>query len=239
MSAKNWFENEYIGKFLKLKIAGEKKGKVNKSVLLLSTQHIIFTGSTCSPNCHEVNVTLTTTTTLCFNEGGYPSGFNPNAFEQAPPDSGGGAAVIYAQTRQYSPQRAVCNPNGQDRADMNQSLSDVVTAVGLSASITSWSFDKADALDRSIGAEVTQHFPLAGTIGKRLGFASLAIDGYQLAMGVYEDGFQWELDKDLGSALQAGLGVTALFVALWAVVVLGGISIGLAVYAASSSHSCN
>lgn len=223
--------------------ATEKKARSINQCYYYTTQHISVTGSSCGPNCHEVNVTLTTTTTtLCFNEGGYPSGFNPNAFEQAPPDSGGGAPEIYTQTPQYNLQRAICAP-GQDRNDMNTSLAAAASISGLTVGITSWSLTKAEALAKSLGAPLKQYFPLAEIAGKKIGGAAVIIDGISLFIGWYEDSFQWEWDKDLGTAAQVILGVGAIGAAAiswpWVAVSFGIASIGLAVYAASNTLTCD
>lgn len=89
----------------------------------------------------------------CFNygngggdsTGGFPA-------EHLPGGGGGHGSYVHTTTvTNYNPANAICNLGSSDWAQMNQNLSNALSATGLASGVTGWTFDKADALIRSIG----------------------------------------------------------------------------------------
>jgi hypothetical protein len=113
-----------------------------------------------------------------------------------------------------------------------------LNALGLATDITGFSWDKAEAMVRATGGSFEQHFPLAGTIGKRIGMVGVVLDGYQVIVGITDGDFSWNMNGDLGNTLQLTLGIASLFVAPWVAVGFGAVSIGIAIYG-STQPPCN
>lgn len=61
----------------------------------------------------------------------------------------------------------------------------------------------------------------------------IALDGYQVIVGLTDGDFSWDMNGDLGNTLQLTLGVAGLFVAPWVAVGFGTVSIGIAIYGAT------
>jgi hypothetical protein len=97
-----------------------------------------------------------------------------------------------------------------------------------------FSWDKADALARSVGGEVNFSSKILQVGGKYIGVAGLIVDGTQFLVGISDEDISLD---DMGNGAQLALGIGSFFVAPWVAVVFGGLSIAIAVY--QSSQSCD
>jgi hypothetical protein len=133
----------------------------------------------------------------------------------------------------FNVQRAINNPNSNDRAVLNQNASDALFATGLAFNILGWNIDKAEAIGKAIGADLEVFVPPANIYGKVIGVAGVVIDATQFIIGVYEDGFDWEDDgANLAQVVLGGVGLVAagMLCAPWIAVATGTVSLGIAVY---------
>ncbi len=161
--------------------------------------------------------------------------------------SGGNSISPLLDTRYYpnnsqgfNTKRVVCNV-GDDRQKFNNIIASTTSALGLVADISGFSLDKAEAISRSLGASLNKYAPVAGQIGRKIGYAGILLDGYQLGIGLKDGTFDLDLNSDLGNAAQLALGVGAIFVGPWVAVAFGAVSIGIAVYQAANTPppTCN
>jgi hypothetical protein len=198
------------------------------------------TGADCGPNCSEITVTLTVYSQLvCTND--TPSYNYPYNFYNYTSGGNDGYSSYYYYfdqypIRNYNVQRAMCT-GGADRSTFNSQIADAVNATSLAVDIVGFSWDKAEAIVRSTGGTFEQYFPLAGQIGKRIGMVGIALDGYQVIVGVTDGDFSWDMNGDLGNVLQLTLGVASLVAAPWVAAGFGAVSVGIAIY--SATHPCN
>ncbi len=160
------------------------------------------------------------------NAAGSDSGNSPNPFDEAPIDP------FYIKPLDGC---LLASGDGNSKNDLNQRLNDTLYAVGLTTDLLGFSWDKAEAMSRSIGAEMTffNIGEMGNSIGKKLGYFGVILGTTQLYIGWHEDGFQWEMDKDLGNAVQVAVGVAALVASPWIAVGLGTFSLGIAIYSKS------
>jgi hypothetical protein len=174
-------------------------------------EYQVVTVDSCGQNCTEVTVTLYRGyQTVCSEGGDFGGGGSGAEYEPGVGGNGGGSSgggtgggstggvPLVIPGPNFNLQNAVNTP-GPDREVMNTQLKDALFATGLATNITGWSFDKAEALARSIGAELT----LVRQLADGVGFAGLAIDSYQLYMSV-SDGKDWDTEDTL-NAIQVGL----------------------------------
>ena len=190
------------------------------------------TMATCGPACAEATLhrwqkdhTICATDPESVNRSNYENGYYNSASFQSDGVFSGGQAFSY--NTNYNLQTVLINPYSNDRALFNSNLSSVMTVTGLITDIHAWNLDVANALARSVGGDIGVYFPLAERVGKVIGRASLAISATQFVMGIVEDGFS--LEGDGVNLAQVLLGVGALYAAPWGIVVIGGISLIIAV----------
>lgn len=163
----DWDDNIINGaKLVDGKIIGTfsstKRARVN-SCFAVSTSYTTVSVTSCGSNCYDVTFTLHTGSQMyCFDEGG---GLYQSVL---PPDLAGGSGYnpTYDYVRRFNPKNAVCNPSSNDRATLNQNLNDVVNALGLTADISGFTWDKAEAIARSTGGNFDDYWPEVGVIGK-------------------------------------------------------------------------
>ena len=212
----DWDDNIIDGaKLIDGKISGTfsstKRARVS-SCFSVST-HTTVSVTSCGPSCYDVTFTLNTGSSqmYCFDDGGglYQSVLPPDLAA-----GGSGYNPTYDYVRRFNPKSAVCNPNSNDRATLNQNLNDAVNALGLTADISGFTWDKAEAIARSTGGNFDNYWPEVGVIGKRIGMVGIALDGYQVIVGITDGDFSWDMNGDLGNTLQLTLGVAGLLLHL-------------------------
>ncbi|TAF97940.1 MAG: hypothetical protein EAZ32_01615 [Cytophagia bacterium] len=126
----------------------------------------------------------------------------------------------------YRPRTAICHSHTADRATFNKNVENALFATGLATNATGWSLDKAEALARSVGGNMTQFKGLINGVG----FAGLVIDGAQLYMGIKDKNLGDWTESDYLNLAQVVLGGAAIVAGGWIAVSLGAVSIGIAVY---------
>lgn len=131
--------------------------------------------------------------------------------------------------------------NGMDRYKMNQNIEKIVTATGLATSISSFSFDKAEAMAKVVGLEIDRYIDLrilnstykVGMFSASLGAIANIPATYNLAVGIFEDGYT--ADKDGWNLLYAAVGWGGFFGAVaigspWIAVATTAITVGMFIY---------
>jgi hypothetical protein len=214
-----------------------KKGRVSDCYTTVVSYQTVSVQS-CGPNCTEVTVTLTRSLQYICGGGGN-SAYNNGSYFSNPSYFGGGGGgfgngeggyvplsvqPLDTTSRTFDIRKAVCNP-GSDRALMSQGVADALNATGLAAGVTGFSLDKAEALARSFGGNLSRYDGLINGVG----VFGLVIDSVQLVAGVWDNGFT--LEDDGLNLLQVGLGVAGLLTVGWVAVTIGAVSVGVAVYA--------
>lgn len=141
-------------------------------------------------------------------------------------DSGAGTIPIPVTPYfQINLDKAFTEP-GIERAKVNANLAETMNAVGLAYNITSWSFSKADALSRSIGLNLSQSFPVIYGASKSIGVFQ-ALFGVREIWGIVSDGTI--TPSEVGPLASAALGVAVVFTSGWVAVIVGGVSLYIAV----------
>lgn len=182
----------------------------------------------------------------CFEPGhsGYAYAEYPNEIDEGTfPGGGGGGTYTVPVTTSFNVKNAICNPGGADRSQMNQSLQDALFATGLANDITGFSWSKADALLRSLGANIDEFLPTLSVAGRTVGVvggtfagAGVLMSGTKLYLGITDGtGFTW--DDDGWDVVQFGLAaagggvlLAGGVVAAIASLVIGGVSIGISIH---------
>lgn len=145
----------------------------------------------------------------------------------------------------FNPTNAILGP-GRDRDQMYDNLQTGLWTTGLITDIHGVTWSKAGAILRTVGADIDQFLPTmniagrsVGAVGGTLGLAGVLIGSAQIYVGWADNGFQW--DEEGWGIAQVGLGIAGLVlgtaaspVILWGTVIIGGISIGIAIANAPS-----
>lgn len=198
------------------------RGARVQSCYTVSTSYTTVSVSSCGSNCYEVNFTLyTSNQTFCFNDSGdYYQSVLPADLVAG----GSGYNPTYEYIRTYNPKNAICNPGSSDRAIMLDNIKDVLSITGLVNSINGFSLDKAEAIARSVGGNITQYKGIVNGVG----VVGIVIGTIQLGVGL-ADGVT--LEEEGLNTIQLTLGIAAFAAGGWIAVAAGAVSIGIAVYA--------
>lgn len=128
--------------------------------------------------------------------------------------------------------KAIYEPTSYDRIVFNESLKNKLYASGLATDITGWSVGKAEALARSIGADLHNFTSLRMImnlkgVATRIGWFGAGISTIQLGIGIYEH--QDDLTKeDALNALQVVFGIAGIFAGPWWALGFGTVSLIIA-----------
>lgn len=135
------------------------------------------------------------------------------------------------QIYQFNLTQALAGP-GPHRNGMSTNLKNGVIATGLAASLAGWSLDKATALAKTIGGNITHFTPGVVRFGTNIGAAAIAVSGVQLAVGIMDNGWQLSEEGPNSAAFilgTAGFVAGTVFAAPWIAVGLGGLSLIISV----------
>ncbi len=222
LEATKLIEGKVIGSY-----SSTKKGRPNHCFPVTSSYNTV-TGSSCGPNCINVTVTVHSYTQyFCIDQGGsiYQSVLPPDLAA-----GGSGYNPSWEILNQYNPKTAVCNSGSSDRQIFNDSINQALYATGLATNVSGWSLDKADAIARSVGGNLSDFKGLINGVG----VAGIVIDTVQLGIGLWDGNVTFE--EDGLNAIQVGLGIVGLVAGGWIAVGAGAVSIGIAVYSQTTSN---
>jgi hypothetical protein len=165
-----------------------------------TVQYNSVTVSSCGPSCIEATYTVyTVRVATCTSSPGpfaFNSGQSSSSIESVKTYSSFSYPVYGSNTipsttpvpPPYDVYDAITNASGTSRTLLNKKLNDVMSAVGLSTSISGWSLDKATALTKTIGGTLGEVTPIVTVAGKALGFTSLFVGSVQLYAYVIDHG---------------------------------------------------
>lgn len=179
--------------------------------------------------CNSVNVIVVNRLiTICTQDPDHLS--NNPATNYYPSNMGGGGSssggsggpIIRPMdlNRPYDLWRAVYEPGSADRIVFNQNIKEAYYATGLAVDILGWSMTKADALARSIGANMHSFTSLRqivqiGGYARNIGTFGASISAVQFAIGYFEHEGVELTEDDYRNLLQTGLGIASVFAGPW------------------------
>lgn len=223
----NFYEN---GEHKLMLEKNDSKARQQQCFLVMTNSYYTYSGQSCGPNCSEFTITLHRDYMIqCYGNGIGDSGGGIPA-EFLPGGSGGsqGSYVYTTSTTNFNLRDAICNPGSSDRTQMNQNLSDALSATGLASGVTGWTFNKAEAILKSIGANIDDFRPLT-TAGRRFGIAGGGFGVARGIIGIFDGDISDHDALDIiGGTISVGLAVTPVG---WVGVAVGGVvSLAIAIY---------
>jgi hypothetical protein len=193
-----------------------------------------YDGHSCGTNCYEFEITEHRTYFVsCSGSGGGGGGYpyaapGGGGFGGGSGEGGFHIPEFAPNTTNFELKKAICNPGGIDRTTMNNNLSTALSATGLAISVTGWSFSKAEAILRSIGASIDDFRPLV-TGARTFGVAGGALGGMRGVIGLFDGDISDHDALDIvGGLIGVGLALTP---AGWIGVAVGGaFTLAIAIY---------
>lgn len=213
------------------------------------TQYSTVTGSSCGMNCTAVTYTLHTVPHNVCDGSGSDSNYTGSGgidygdwFGYGPGGSGGGTTPPRPPAITNHQQLAT-NSDSWERIEFNKRLTDIMSAVGVGASVTDLTLAKATTIANALSLSntgVRATFVNSFVIGsKAVGGIGVVTSAYSVAIGYYGDGEMnwWGQDGLNAVALAAGaVAVLTNPVGWWLIgltAASSGISVGIAIYDAN------
>ena len=216
----------------KLQIERESKARTAECYWYESGGYYTSSGQSCGVNCYEFTITYHKQYSVycTYWDGGAPP--MPVQIPFPPEEGGGGGPIYIPETTNYNLKNAVCNASGWDRQNLVNSMGNALNATGLGASVTGWSFSKAEAILRAAGASIDDFRPLV-TGSRNFGIAGGVLGGMRGVVGLFDGSISDHDALDIiGGVIGVGL---ALSPAGWIPVAVGGaVTLGIAIYEANN-----